>query len=118
MNDLLEFNKLVNDFDEITADLADEKLGSTEGTVIFLGRATCPYCRRFAPKLHQVSQDEQIKVYFVDSEKAGQESVLKDFRDKFKLATVPSLLVSTTDNVKVRSDSSMSIEEISAFIKD
>lgn len=118
MNDLKEFNKLVNDFEEVVADQAEEKLVSTEGTVVFLGRATCPYCRKFAPKLHLVSQKEQINVLFVDSEKAGQESALREFREKYKLATVPSLLVAKAGDVKVRSDSSMSIEEISSFIKE
>lgn len=117
MNEIEEFNQLVSDFEEITAEEAEEKLVSEEGATVFLGRPTCPYCRKFAPKLHQVSQSDQVHVYYVNSEKSGQEEQLNTFRQKYGLATVPSLVVSTKEGVKTRSDSSMSIEEITSFIK-
>lgn len=117
MSDVQEFMDLVKDFEEITAEEAESKLVEENGSIVFLGRATCPFCRKFAPKLHQVSQDEKLEVYFVNSEDPNQAAELKSFRDKYNLATVPSLLVSAGDEVKVRSDSSMSIEEISSFVQ-
>ncbi|XJS11670.1 glutaredoxin family protein [Aerococcaceae bacterium WGS1372] len=117
MSEIEIFNQLVNDFEEINAEEAEDKLQSVQGTVVFLGRPTCPFCRKFAPKLHEVSKNAEVDVYYVNSEKEGQEVALSEFREKYGLATVPSLLVSAEDNVKVRSDSSMSTEEITSFIK-
>ena len=60
-------------FTEITAQEAKKCLEVAEGFILFIGRPSCPYCRRFEPKLTQVAKDNQLTVYFVNSEAADSD---------------------------------------------
>lgn len=106
----------VKDFEKITASQAEE-LFTKEDVVIFIGRATCPFCRKFAPKINAVAKATNRKVYFIDSEEAKDLSALKYFRQTYSVPTVPGLIVSKDGSVKVVCDSSLSEEEITEFIQ-
>lgn len=106
----------VKDFEKITASQAEE-LFTKEDVVIFIGRSTCPFCRRFAPKMKAVAKATNRKVYFIDSEDTKELSALKYFRQTYSIPTVPGLIVSKGGSVKVVCDSSLSEEEITAFIQ-
>lgn len=110
------FLDLVKDFKEVTPEEADTLLSTKEGTVVFIGRPTCPYCRKFAPKLHQVSKELNIDVYFTNSEHPDHTDALTAFRNKYNVPTVPGLLYAGSEGVSTRCDSSMSPEEITTFV--
>lgn len=111
-----EFLKLAESFREVTPQKAEDLLESKQGASIFIGRETCPYCRVFMPKLHQVAQDNDKQIYFVHSAHPDYTVELNDFRNKYNVPTVPGLLHKDSGNVQVKCDSSMSEEEIKSFL--
>lgn len=60
-------------FTPIVAQEAEQYLKTADEFILFIGRPTCPYCRRFEPKLTQVAKDNDLTVYYLNSE--NQDSV-------------------------------------------
>ena len=86
----------------------------------FIGRKTCPYCRKFAAKLATVVAETKAHIYFINSEEPSQLDALQAFRSTYGIPTVPGFLHVEAGEVTVRCDSSMSEEEIQSirsFIK-
>lgn len=110
----MTFQDYVQDFQTVTVEQAADLLSAKEGAVLFIGRATCPYCNRFAPKLHTVAQENGLTIHFLDSSQVSPE--LQALRDQYQVPTVPGLLIARTDGVQVRCDSSMTEEEILDFL--
>lgn len=112
----MDFKTYIQDFITIDVEQAQTLLSAKEGGILFIGRATCPYCNRFAPKLHKVAKEKQVPIHFLDSSQASPE--LQALRDHYQVPTVPGLLVAKADGVQVRCDSSMTEKEITAFIQN
>lgn len=112
----MSFSNYIQNFAVVTANEVEKNILASEEYVVFIGRETCPYCQRFAPKISEVAKTENIKVDFLDSSDAGDSS-LADLRNKYGVRTVPGLLVAKKSQVKVVCDSSLSTEEIINFIK-
>ncbi|HES0494224.1 TPA: thioredoxin, partial [Streptococcus pyogenes] len=64
----MTFEEIVANFIPSSVAEVTSAIASGKDMIVFLGRSSCPYCRRFAPKLAQVATDNQKDVYFVDSE--------------------------------------------------
>nr|WP_205395873.1 thioredoxin domain-containing protein [Streptococcus lutetiensis] len=103
-------------FTNISVAAAKEQLQTADEFILFIGRPTCPFCQRFEPKLSHVAKDNQLDVYYINSEQVTAE--LEELRSSYKVATVPGLLVAKTGHVKVVCDSSLSEEAILDFIKN
>lgn len=112
-----EFDVEVAAFDKVTVNELQEKIIAGEEVVAFIGRSTCPFCRRFAPKMNEARQQLAVTAYFVNSEEVTELAALRDFRDQYGIKTVPGLLVAQNGQVRVVCDSSLSVEEIIAFVQ-
>ena len=110
----MDFHTYIQDFTTVTVEQAQTLLAAQDGGILFIGRATCPYCNRFAPKLHKVALDTPATIHFLDSSQASPE--LQELRDRYQVPTVPGLLVAKSSGVHVRCDSSMTEDEIATFI--
>ncbi len=110
------FAEAVQAFEEITAQEARERIDSKEKFILFVGRPTCPFCRRFAPKLAQVVEDTGAKAAYLHSEDMSQIDDINALRKRYGIATVPGLLVAQNGSVKVVCDSSLDPEDIKDFI--
>lgn len=117
MTDKNTFLELVDDFKELSPEEADALLTNEEGTITFIGRPTCQYCRRFAPKLHKVATEKGLTVNYLNSEHPEYTQELRAFREKYGVPTVPGLLYRDSQDVKVRCDSSMTEDEIAEFVE-
>ncbi|MDO4814448.1 MAG: conjugal transfer protein TraF [Gemella sp.] len=113
----MSFFDYVKDFPLVNSSEAEKAINETDSFVLFVGRATCPYCLRFAPKISSVAKKEGIKVHFLNSEDFS-DGTLSAFRSKYEIKTVPGLLVSRNSDVKVVCDSSLSEDAIIKFIKE
>ncbi|HER0864226.1 TPA: thioredoxin [Streptococcus pyogenes] len=112
----MTFEEIVANFIPSSVAEVTSAIASGKDMIVFLGRSSCPYCRRFAPKLAQVATDNQKDVYFVDSENAADAAELAAFRENYQLVTVPALLVSYDQHQRAVCDSSLTLDDILAFL--
>ena len=103
-------------FEKVTSTQADELLSNEDLTVVYIGRATCPFCRKFAKKLSNLTNKINITIYYVDSANFS-DNLINSFREKHNIVTVPGFIVSKNREIEVRCDSSISPDEILYMLK-
>jgi putative bacteriocin transport accessory protein len=96
---------------------AQEAIDKKETATFFIGRKTCPYCRKFAAKLATVVAETKAHIYFINSEEASELDKLQAFRSEYSIPTVPGFVHVQDGQVAVRCDSSMTADDIKAFAR-
>ena len=86
--ELAAFAKHVAAFIPTTPDKLLQLIDSQETAIVFLGKPSCSYCRRFVAKLSTISLNKQLTVRFTDS---SNKAALKTFREQHNIKTVPAL---------------------------
>ena len=109
-----QFLEDIKDLEVTTVARVQEAIDKKETATFFIGRKTCPYCRKFASKLATVVAETKAHIYFINSEEPSQLDALQTFRSTYGIPTVPGFLHAESGEVTVRCDSSME-EEIKAF---
>ena len=110
-----QFLEDIKDLEVTTVARAQEAIDNKETATFFVGRKTCPYCRKFAGTLAGVLAETKAHIYFINSEEPSQLDALQDFRSRYEIPTVPGFVHVTNGQIKVRCDSSMTEEEIKKF---
>ena len=110
-----QFLEDIKDLEVTTVSRAQEAIDKKETATFFIGRKTCPYCRKFAAKLATVVAETKAHIYFINSEEPSQLDALQDFRSRYEIPTVPGFVHISNGQIKVRCDSSMSAQEIKDF---
>ena len=111
--ELAAFAKHVAAFIPTTPDELLQLIDSQKTVIVFLGKPSCSYCRRFVAKLLTVSLNKQLAVRFTDS---SNKATLKDFREQHGIKTVPALLKISQGKIKSVCNSKLSEEEIETFL--
>ncbi|WP_315068776.1 thioredoxin domain-containing protein [uncultured Clostridium sp.] len=106
----------INLFEEVTSTQADELLSNEDFAVVYIGRETCPFCRKFAKKLSGLTSKINTTIYYVDSSDFSDD-LLNSFRKKYNIVTVPGFIVSKNGEIEVRCDSSIPEDEILDLLK-
>lgn len=105
-------------FKETTPKEAEELLEAKDGNIVFIGRETCPYCRRFVKKLSPLAEEHNLEVHYVHAQHPEYEEQVNELRDKYDVPTIPGLLYSSeTAGIVVKCDSSLEPEEILAIVE-
>ncbi|HLR88712.1 MAG TPA: conjugal transfer protein TraF [Atopostipes sp.] len=108
----------VNAFKETRPEEAEELLEAKEGNIVYIGRETCPYCRRFVKTLSPLAEEYNLTVHYVHAQHPEYEEQVDELRDKYDVPTVPGLLYSSESaGVVVKCDSSLESEEILEIIE-
>lgn len=67
-------------------------LEKNEEIFVYVGRPSCPYCREYSEELRQAIEETHQKVYYLESREDDKDQILEDFRDKYNIEYVPSIL--------------------------
>ena len=110
-----QFAQNIKDLEVTTVDRARQVIADKETATFFIGRKTCPYCRKFAGTLADVVAETKAHIYFINSEEASELEKLQAFRTEYSIPTVPGFVHIQDGQVSVRCDSSMTADEIKAF---
>ncbi|AMB96288.1 thioredoxin [Aerococcus urinae] len=109
-----EFNEAVEKLNRVNAKDLLSNLDSKEESLVFVGRPTCPYCRKFLPKLIEIIESDDLEIAYLDSTATAESVAIQEFREQAQVATVPALVriggEKRLENLGV--DSSDSIESI------
>ena len=103
-------------FEKVISTQADELLSNEDLAAIYIGRGTCPFCRKFAKKLSGLTNKINITIYYVDSDNFS-DNFINSFREKYNIVTVPGFIVSKNREIEVRCDSSITEDEILDLLK-
>lgn len=101
----------IKTFKKVTSQEAKTLITNETLAVVYIGRSTCPYCRKFAKKLGSLVNQIKTTIYYIDSEDFSDEGIT-DFRSEFNVVTVPGFIVKKNNEIEVRCDSSLPDEEI------
>lgn len=118
----LEYEDITAGFSPVQPVDIEPMLQQGQKFVLYVGRKSCPYCVEFAPALKKAADERNIEVYYMDSidiyEKSPQ--AVKDFRDKYSIDTVPSLLIFEGDSEPMMYDDEdyTSYEAVLGFLDD
>ncbi len=110
-----QFAQNIKDLEVTTVDRARQVIADKETATFFVGRKTCPYCRKFAGTLAGAVSETKAHIYFINSEEASELENLQTFRSEYSIPTVPGFVHVQDGQVSVRCDSSMTADEIKAF---
>lgn len=110
------YEENVKSFEKVLSTQADKLLSNEDKVVVYVGRATCPFCRKFAKKLSRLASNVDTTIYYVDSEDF-LDNGLREFRTKYNIRTVPGFIVGKNKEIEVRCDSSTPEDEILNMIK-
>ncbi|MBD7915970.1 thiol reductase thioredoxin [Clostridium sp. Sa3CUN1] len=116
MVEIETYEEQVKVFNKISSLEAEDILSKEDITAIYIGRATCPFCRKFVKKLSDISKEINKTIYYIDSSNSSDEE-LSSFRKKYNILTVPGFIVSKNNEIEVRCDSSTPEEEILYMLK-
>lgn len=118
LNETEQYLNEVKVFKETPPEEAKALLESEDGAIVYIGRETCPYCRRFVKKLSPLAEENDLTVHYVHSQHPEYEEEVNDLREKYDVPTVPGLLYSSeTAGLVVKCDSSLSPEEITEILE-
>lgn len=67
-----------------------EKINNKEDFVLYIGRESCPYCQKFAPKLAVAIQKTNQTVYYLDNDSKERKDITS-FAHDMNIKTVPNL---------------------------
>lgn len=67
-----------------------EKINNKEDFILYIGRESCPYCQKFAPKLAVAIQKTNQTVYYLDND-SKERKAITSFAYDMNIKTVPNL---------------------------
>lgn len=106
----------IKQFNKVTSTEAHGLLSNEDLAVVYIGRETCPFCRKFAKKLSSLVHEIGTPIYYVDSSNT-LDTEINIFRERYDIVTVPGFIVKKNGNIAVRCDSSMPESEILNMVR-
>lgn len=90
--ELLAYSYAISTFHEVTAEEVEDAITNEDAFFLYVGRMTCEWCRKLAPVLSQVAQEEGITIYYLDSTNTESDLSIKTFRETYEIETVPTII--------------------------
>lgn len=110
------YEENVAGFDKIDSAKAQALVKGEAESVLYVGKEVCPFCRLFVEKLKKVADETNTPIYYLDSADGSDMKGISKFRNEYDIPTVPGFIYTSGDTVNVKCDSSMSEQDIKAFM--
>lgn len=88
---VLAYQKNSDQFQHVSVKTIQVMMLEGKNFYLYTGRATCPHCRNFIPKLLQAAKHCKTPIYYLDSENTNLNVALSHFRTHYGIRTVPNL---------------------------
>ena len=96
-----EYQTIVAHFSNVSVETVLNKIANSDKFILYLGRETCPFCVDFVPILDKVSTSEKKEIFYLDTEKGTDDyESVEEFRKKYKINYVPSLIIFNHEDVR------------------
>lgn len=116
---IAEYQKLVENFEEISPIEISNKIDNGDEFFLFIGRKTCPYCRMFAPKLKKAIDHTNIQIKYLNVE--NEQKNLENFAEKYDIQYVPELRYfdgsDYTSKIENLDSENITVDEILEFLE-
>ncbi len=112
------YGRLTSKYEQITLNKVDNL---NDGDIVYVGRKTCPYCRKFVPKLSMASNRLEKKIYYIDTdlEKERSRYDLEKFIKDYNISGIPTLIKKSNEKLVIKNvDESISIEKLEKIIME
>lgn len=95
-----------------------EKLANKETFYAYIGRPTCPHCRKFEPKLQEAIKRTQVPVFYLNTDEEDSAEA-SHFVDSQGITTVPHLTYykEGETGAYLKKGSEATVGEIEIFLK-
>ncbi|AZP04090.1 thioredoxin fold domain-containing protein [Jeotgalibaca ciconiae] len=115
-----QYEEVVSNFIEITAQDVENRLAKGEKTILFIGKPTCPYCQKFVPKLDNVREQNNLTIHYLNSLNTPTDAEIKALRDKMEVPLVPQVVTIDGENAftNLKIDSSASEETLAELLAE
>ena len=90
--ELMGYAYAIDHFTSVDVDDVRGLIESEDVHYIFLGRATCQWCRKLAMPLYEAGQETTTEIYYLDTTNSSNDPELLAFRETYAITTVPALL--------------------------
>lgn len=91
--ELISYIHSVRTFTSLSTEEVNLKLNNKEDFILYIGRATCQWCRKVAPALSYISSENNLDIFYLNSENTESNSELQEFRNNYGISTVPAIIV-------------------------
>ena len=108
-----DFSAITAAFTAVCPEDVERLIAGGRSAVVFFGRESCSYCRRFAPKLQRAAAQTGVSVRFANS---SDKAAWADFREEHDIDTVPALIKILSDGLHVVCNSKLSEQDIEKFL--
>lgn len=90
--EIIAYAHAIKKFTQVSIDELNLKLNKDDSFFIYVGRVTCPDCRKIVPTLSNISLENEIEMFYLDSEETESNVAIKEFRNKYKISSVPTII--------------------------
>ena len=90
---------------QITQDELKEKIQDRESLLVYIGRPSCPDCKKFQPILEDTLNKYNSKIYYYNTEsKASEKKAIKEFLQTLNISSIPQIVDIQKGEVKTLFD--------------
>lgn len=91
--ELIAYGHSIYNFVPVSVNDVIMKIENNDTFALYIGRATCQWCRKLVPVLSKVVEDENLELFYLDSEDTQSNPQLAHFRNIYQIETVPAIIL-------------------------
>lgn len=87
------YNDYVSDFKAVSVSEATQMIDNNDKFILFVGNEHCKDCQEFMPTLHEIYEEKQLTIYYIDSSQAETDVDISEFMKEQQINWVPTIVI-------------------------